>query len=99
MNKIIFDLFCFYYLTLFHIILVYYSSVGSRQRGVIPRARALQRRVPAGYIRERRHAQGVPHRGTHEVQERLQIQGEQTFFYEHILFFHRRRFAYTEELE
>lgn len=62
-------------ITLFHTILFYYSSVGSRQRGVVPCARALQRRVPAGYIRERRHAQGVPHRGTHEVQERLQIQG------------------------
>lgn len=56
-------------------------AVGGRQRGIVPRARALQRRLPAGHLRQRCDAARVPHRRAHEVQERLQVQGNCYFTY------------------
>lgn len=53
-----------------------FLSVRGGQRGIVQSARTLQRRFPSRYLRKRGDAKGVPHRGTHEVQERLQVQGE-----------------------
>lgn len=49
-------------------------SVRTGKHRVVPRARAQQRRVPVGHIREFGDAQGVPDRGTDEIQERVQVQ-------------------------
>lgn len=49
-------------------------QVGPGKHRVVPRARAQQRRVPVGHIRQLGDAKRIPDRRTDEVQERVQVQ-------------------------
>lgn len=49
-------------------------TVGVGKHRVVPRARAQQRRVPVGHIRQFGDAQRVSDRRADEIQERVQVQ-------------------------